>query len=186
MIISKLKFSFIICFSIVLLTSCSTLSNLDIQKLNYKANELMSAGNIDGAIARLESINDLNPGFPQTHYNLGVAYHKKGDYQKAVDELNKAISLKNNFSEAYYTLGVINEELALAEIDKSKTKQKSDNTEIILSYFNFSKSNFNKYIELSPSAEDADSVKSKIESLDTDIEKYQKMLDGQTVNQAKD
>lgn len=57
-----------------ILTSCS---NLDVQVLNKKAVQLINQGNTDGAISRLESINDINPHFPQTYYNLGIAYEKK-------------------------------------------------------------------------------------------------------------
>lgn len=55
-----------------------------ISELNQKAQALMSAGDYDGAIARLEAAHDLEPNEPNTLYNLAIAYQTKGDYDKAI------------------------------------------------------------------------------------------------------
>jgi len=162
----------IMCLSVVLLAACS---NIDIQKLNNKANVLMKAGDIDGAISRLESINDLNPNFPQTHYNLGIAYHKKGDYDKAIASLEQAIRLKNDFADSYYILGVVCEEKALSLIDKNK---KPDENTILTISDNLKKSQeaYSQYIKLAKNPSDTENIKNKIEALNTDIQKYDAML----------
>jgi len=164
-----------VCISVILLTSCS---NLDIEKLNNKANDLMNTGDIDGAISRLESINDLNPGFPQTHYNLGVAYHKKGNYDKSVAELNKAIKLKPDFADAYYTLGVVCEENALNLIDQNKNNKTLDEKTILTVSDNFKEAQkaYIQYINLAKNSSDTQNIKNKIETLDNDIKKYDDML----------
>jgi len=162
----------IICISVIMLTSCS---NIDIQKLNNKANILMKAGDVDGAISRLESINDLNPNFPETHYNLSIAYRKKGNYNKAIASLEKAISLKNDFVDAYYTLGIICEEKALTLIEKNKKTDKN-NVLIISSNLKKSQEAYIQYLKLAKNPSDAESIKSKIEILNIDINKYDAML----------
>lgn len=163
----------------IVLTGCS---NLDIQILNQKAVEYMRDGDVDSAIARLESINDLNPNFPQTYYNLGIAYHKKEQYEKAIESLDKATELKKDFSQAYYTKGVIFEEMGLnileeneeIKADRSKKKKTLDNKakQKIFNYFSKSKENFENYIKYEPKAEDAKDIESKINQLQKDIEEY--------------
>lgn len=169
-----LKSLLIVCASVILLTSCS---NIDIQKLNNRANELMSSGDVDGAISRLESINDLNPNFPQTHYNLGIAYHKKGEYEKAVTSLDNAVRLKNDFAEAYYTRGVVYEEIALSLVDKNKKNKTTGEKTIFSISDNFKKSqeSYTQYVQLVKDSNDVEEVKSKIEALDADIKKYETM-----------
>jgi tetratricopeptide (TPR) repeat protein len=156
---------------IIFLSSCS---NLDVQLLNQKAMEYMKQGDVDSAIARLESINDLNPNFPETNYNLGIAYHKKQEYKKALASLDKATSLKPDFAQAYYTKGVIYEEIALNIIELQKTqdhKANKDKIAISESLVN-SKENFEKYLKYSPKAQDASDVNAKIEQLKNDIQHY--------------
>lgn len=55
-----------------------------IAELNQKAQALMSAGDYDGAIGRLEAAHDLQPDEPNTLHNLAIAYQTKGDYDKAI------------------------------------------------------------------------------------------------------
>lgn len=167
------KIFFSVILSLALFTGCS---NLDIEKLNNKANNLMSAGDTDGAIARLESINDLNPNFPQTHYNLGIAYHKKKNYEKAIASLNRAISLKKDFAEAYYTLGVIYEELGLNIIEENKHPDKKQISDIVDSFI-LAQEEYEKYIRLTTNTSDLDSVNTKINTLKIDIQKYSSMLE---------
>jgi len=143
-------------------------SNLDIQTLNQRAIELMNEGNVDGAIARLESITDLNPNFAETYYNLGVAYHKKGDFKKSITALNKAIKLKKDFPEAYYTLGVVYEELS------SNLLKDQNKNNIVTAVENYQKSrdSYAKYLKITVNPDDLENIKSRIEFLDSEIAKY--------------
>lgn len=172
-----MKFNGLVIVSFLLICSILTgCSNLDIEKLNKRANELMNAGDIDGAISRLESINDLNPNFSQTHYNLGVAYYKKKNYEKAITSLNKAIRLKSDFAEAYYTLGVIYEEIGINIIEENK-KPDSKKIVTIIDSFKLAQEAYGKYVQFAKSQSDADSINSKIETLNKDIQNYNKMLE---------
>ena len=162
---------FIILLSLCLLSSCS---NLDVQTLNKKAIDLMNSGDIDGAISRLESINDLNPNFPQTQYNLGIAYHKKGKNEKAINSLNKAIKLNNKFSDAYFTLGVVYEEVADTEIDKLKNN-KNPKIDVIVQNLQNSMNSYSAYLKVTTNPPDAANVNLKISQLKAEIQKYESM-----------
>lgn len=165
-----------IILSVIAILSLTSCSNLDIKKLNQKAIELMNAGNVDGAISRLESINDLNPNFPETNYDLGIAYEKKGNYAKAIIYLNKAVSLRKDFADAYYSMGVVYEEMALAGVDtlnKKSGPDKANQVKDIVDNFKKSQDAFSNYVNYSRNPEDINEVKSKIESLNNDIKKYE-------------
>ncbi|OGI27624.1 MAG: hypothetical protein A2287_09080 [Candidatus Melainabacteria bacterium RIFOXYA12_FULL_32_12] len=168
-------FSLIVLFTL-LLTSCS---NLDIQTLNLKAKQLIDSGDIDGAIGRLESINDLNPAFPQTHYNLGIAYYKKGEFDKAVKSLNEAVRLDPKLGDAYYSLGVIYEDLALTDIEKASKDNKIENLEVvnkILENLKYSQESYKKYLNLTQNPSETEDIKIKLENINNDINKYQSIL----------
>lgn len=163
----------LIVLSITGLTSCTT--SLDVQKLNQKATNLIKAGDVDGAIARLESINDIDPNYAETHYNLGIAYYQKKDYEKSIKSLSEAVKLNPNISDAYYTMGVIYEDMALTEIEKNKDKNPAD----IYNMFALSQQSFSEYLNKAKNPGDGDDVKEKIASLNSDISKYKTLAEKQ-------
>ena len=114
----NIKILFLLALTPFLVSCTKVISNPDVQTLNQKAVELMNSGDVKGAISRLESINDLNPDFPQNHYNLGVAYYKNEEYEKSIDSLKQAISLDKNLVDAYYTIGLAYQDIAGKEIEK--------------------------------------------------------------------
>ncbi|EKE04368.1 MAG: hypothetical protein ACD_20C00085G0025 [uncultured bacterium] len=168
----RFKLFSLIILSAIFLTSCS---NLDIQTLNLRAKALIDSGDIDGAIGRLESINDLNPNFPQTHYNLGIAYNKKGEFDKAIKFLNEATKLNPKFADAYYSLAVIYENMALTIIEESSKEKKLaiDSVTKILENLKYSQESYAKYLTLTQNSSEKESIQVKLESLNNDISKYQ-------------
>jgi len=80
-----------ILFIAVISTAC--INNFAVQELNNKAKTFMDQGDYDSAINRLQSSIDLDGTIYETHYNLGVAYIKAENYPKAVESLQKSISL---------------------------------------------------------------------------------------------
>jgi len=68
----KIKILFLLALTPFLVSCTKVISNPDVQTLNQRAVELMNSGDVKGAIARLESINDLNPNFPQNHYKRRI------------------------------------------------------------------------------------------------------------------
>ena len=176
-----LKFILPLFITILILSGCS---NVEVYKLNEKAVQLMNNGDVDGAIARLVSINDLNPNFPQAYYNLGVAYDYKKEYQKSVDAFNCALTLKPKFAEAFYGLGVVYEKMAYEEIEKiteddavnedpKKLQQKlNENQEVITDYLNKSIKAFEGYLDVEPTTKDRPVVESRLENLNNQIKEY--------------
>lgn len=176
----------LILFSSTVFTGCS---NLDIEILNNKAAELMQKGDIDGAIARLESIQDLNPNFPQTNYNLGVAYKEKGEYDKALKYLNRSIKLKPDLYQAHLTVAVINEELAenlLAKesvntsndkdpstVDFEDTNFAEEKQSKLYTYYKTAKISLEEYLKYAPKVENKNFIEQKIAEFDKKIAEYQ-------------
>jgi tetratricopeptide (TPR) repeat protein len=59
-----------------------------------RANRLLEAGDVEGAIAQYQVAIDLDPDFPEAHHNLGVAYKRLGRRSDAVRELRRATGLE--------------------------------------------------------------------------------------------
>ncbi|HSV27844.1 MAG TPA: transglutaminase family protein, partial [Sedimentisphaerales bacterium] len=80
------------------LTNRETLSCL----LNNLSNIRHAAGDLDGAIADLETALQLSPGLSTAHSNLGNLYARKGWVDKAIRQYNLAIHFNPNESKAYH------------------------------------------------------------------------------------
>jgi len=179
----KIKTSMLCVLILSTLTSCSFMSKMDAQKLNLKANKLMKSGDYQGAISRLESINDLNPGFSQTYYNLGVAYHKTENYEKAAIALKEAVKIKHDFADAYYTLGVVYEDWADKLAGNNNESEQSEKTELkpelkpeikqaVADNLTKSIEFYTKYLSVKPDAPDKNDIEGKIKFLQNDLSKY--------------
>ena len=53
----------------------------------------------------LESIR-INPNDAKAHYNLGLAYSKRGENIEAIKEFKQAIKIEPNYTDAHYSLGL--------------------------------------------------------------------------------
>ncbi len=164
-----------------MLVSCT---NIDVQTLNSKATFLMQQGDINGAIARLESINDLNPNLPLNHYNLGIAYYKKQNYEKALNSLQNATKLDHQYTQAYKTIAIIHENIVIdteekfEQLKKSKkrTKEvKEEELELIIKITNNLQKAIFAYKSYAEYVDDKEKKKSSlnlIEELKQDIKNY--------------
>jgi len=56
-----------------------------------EANLLFAEKNYDGAISLLEQFLEQNPDAYQTHLSIGDCYREKGEFDKAIEEYNKAL-----------------------------------------------------------------------------------------------
>ena len=192
--------------TIPLLSSCTqVISNPDIQTLNRKAAELMNSGDIKGAIARLEAINDLNPNFPQNYYNLGIAYYQLEEYEKAIDSLKKAIELDNKNRDSYYTIGLAYNEIALLNTEKLEQlknpdeKKEAENTEInvsdekplteeeltalITESLKNSQEYLTQYINLIDKAEEIEQIEMEIGQISEELKKYEPEISAENIEQ---
>lgn len=91
---------------LVAIMSTACINNFAVQELNNKAAEYMAKGDYAAAIGRLEASLDIEPTIFETNYNLGIACISAEEYEKAVDSLQKAASLKSDVSDVYYSLAV--------------------------------------------------------------------------------
>lgn len=167
------KILLILCIA-VSFSGCVTI--LNVQTLNKKAVYYMQKSDYDNAIARLVSINDLDPNYPEVHYNLGIAYTKKGDYKKALASLEKAVELKEDMTDAYYSLGVVNEELAdrlIEDIDSTaEPLKKEEKTKELNKYVKSIFENYEKFIQLAPEGHEKEKIQGQIGYLKTKYKKY--------------
>ena len=72
-----------------------------------EGNDLINAGNINGALVKYEEALKYADGGedPDVRFNMGIAYKAKGEPDKAVAEYRKAIELAPEYSEAHNNLG---------------------------------------------------------------------------------
>ena len=205
----KLKLLRLLALTPFLVSCTKVISNPDVQTLNQRAVELMNTGDVKGAIARLESINDLNPNFPQNHYNLGVAYYKNQEYEKSIESLKQALSLDKKIADAYYTIGLAYQDLAgkeIAKIDKSDNEGElkaetvnneeittSENSEekkltkteiltLITDNLKNSKDYYTQYISLINNSEEKTRIAEEVQIIDLDIKKFEEQLSLSTKN----
>jgi tetratricopeptide (TPR) repeat protein len=115
-------------------------------KQNYEQLEQKYKKDTQETTSKQEEIKELYGKLPEEnavlHYNLGVLYAQKEDYQKAVTEFERVIELKPEDAESHYNLGVIYGE-HLSDREKATT-------------------HFKKYLSLAPDDADADRVRKYI------------------------
>ncbi len=73
--------------------------------LNQQANELLNARDFKGAIQLYEKAIAAAPEDEDLHYNLGIAYAKAGDTEKAEKEYREALRLLPDYAEVHNNLG---------------------------------------------------------------------------------
>jgi tetratricopeptide (TPR) repeat protein len=71
---------------------------------NNRGVELQQKGDLAGAIKDYLRALWLNEAYPEAHYNLGDAYEEIPDYNKAVEQYQRAIDVDPNFYPAYNNL----------------------------------------------------------------------------------
>ena len=83
---------------------------VDATKLVGEINAAMALsgeGKVDEAIAAYEAVLAEAPAVPLVHYNLGAAYKKKGEVQKAEAALRKSFELDPAFVDGYVGLATL-------------------------------------------------------------------------------
>lgn len=171
----------------VAVASTACINNLAVQDLNNKAQSYMEKGDYTQAIERLKSSIDLDPSIFETHYNLAVAYTKAEDYTNAVEEYKKALKIKPNVPDVYYSLATAENNLAvdmeqgrvrMNDVDDSLYSPKADEIDTLQEYkmsdkekklvaelYDSAVKNYEKYLELSPNAQDRTDVEEQIKKI---------------------
>lgn len=162
-------------FIAVITTAC--INNMAVQELNNKAAEYMAKGDYESAINRLEASIDLDSTVYETYYNLGIAATSAEKYDLAIQSFEKGLKINSDSSNLYYSLAVAQYEFAnsILEKDNEKELNKQDiskaDREFAYSKLVSALSNYKKYIELSPDANDKEDVEDIIENINEILEK---------------
>lgn len=179
----KLVLLITILFVSVLSTAC--INNFAVQELNNKAKVYLNNGDTDTAICRLKSSLDLDSNMYETHYNLAVAYIAAKKYDEAIDSLHTVLKLKPDFVDAYYSLGVANEEKA-EDLINGTSEVKSDGSvapsshknlsvvdkQKICDYISEAIENYNQYLSRKSDSPDKSKVNDRINYLNGEQKKY--------------
>ena len=72
-----------------------------------EGNAALAGGDVDGAIAAYEEVLAVAPDLPEVHHNLGLAYNRKEEYERAGAEFRKAAELDPDFAEPHGALAVM-------------------------------------------------------------------------------
>ncbi len=70
-------------------------------------NRLFREQKYDEAIGQYQKVIELKPDYSEAHYNLGVAYQKKGMLAEATAAYQQALLFLPIFHQAHYNLGTI-------------------------------------------------------------------------------
>lgn len=92
----------------LLLISCATAENRDIEKATYHlqiGSAALMQGNNPTAISELAIAAELDPDNALIHNNLGLAYFLREKYDLAETSIRKALDLKSDYSDARNNLG---------------------------------------------------------------------------------
>ena len=123
---------------------------------------------------------------------MALAYTENEDYPEAIETFEKAVKLRPDAPDAYYSMAVMYENYA-KDLYAGNTKQQKDEQENaddededvkpaptnpdgsykptdeeltkVKEYYNLSIDNYNKYLELATTASDSAEVQSKIEEI---------------------
>jgi len=86
--------------------------------LNQKAIELGKAGDLDEAISLFSEAVKLDPGYAESHNNLGYAYFLKGEYKRAEEQFKKALEVAPDHERARSNLKYLYDSGYLDRSDK--------------------------------------------------------------------
>ena len=109
--LSNIKALILSCLLLLLMASCATTVNTEIQKREADSKRDIGEahilqGNYTAALKELLDAEKLDPDDPVTHNYLGIIYQKKQLPDLAISHFKKAIELNSGYSQARNNLGV--------------------------------------------------------------------------------
>jgi tetratricopeptide (TPR) repeat protein len=140
--------NFISIFIITLLILSPTVTvvaeNASSIKLNQKGFELLENKKIQQSIRYFKKAIDRNSNLVVAYNNLGSAYYRLSNYDKAIDNFKKVIDKEPNYAKAYFNIAAsyyhkgnlftayryyqksksIDEEYVVSRLDNPETKEK--------------------------------------------------------------
>lgn len=136
--INKIPFV-LVCLTAFLLSACTHTPGRRQQSEMFlnKGVAYLQAGQYTAALKELLEAEKHHYSNPQIHYYLAMSYHGKNMNDKAIEELQIAVSLGKNYSEAHNYLGVLYSERglwdkAIEEFQKAAANPLYDTPEMAL------------------------------------------------------
>ncbi len=161
---------------------CSACVNsFAIYELNEKAMEMMEAGDKEGAIARWESIIDLDPDVYEARYNLANAYITANKCEKALEHALVAEKVSKKEPLANYILAVAydcsanqlletkDEEGQTVKIEFSTKENEVNAVKKYIDYLENALKNYDIYVTEMKNTEDSDTIMRKINEIKNTI-----------------
>lgn len=116
-------------------------------ELNKKGFELLESKKIRSSISYFKKAIELNPDLVVVYNNLGSAYYRLSNYDKAIENFKKVIDKESNYAKAYFNIAAsyyhkgnfltaykyyrksksIDEEYVVKRLDNPETKAKIKN-----------------------------------------------------------
>ncbi|MGL4512605.1 MAG: tetratricopeptide repeat protein [Lacipirellulaceae bacterium] len=78
----------------------------DVHTLYSESDQLKAAGDLDGAVAKLEEALGVEPGFALAHSGLAVLEQRRGNHQQAIEHALKVCELEPNDAFSFTALSV--------------------------------------------------------------------------------
>jgi len=97
--------------TIPLISLLRPVSSQNSNEFYTRANTLLISGKYDDAIIMYNQAIRQNSKFADAYMGLGMAYKAQGMYNESYNATLKSLSLKPNYYQAYYNLGLILENL---------------------------------------------------------------------------
>ena len=150
--------------------SSACINNAAIRQLNKIASSYLEEGDMDNAIARLESSVDLDGNIYETRYNLAVSYINVRKCHEAYEQIKVAKTLTKNEPAIYYLEGLANNCIAedvrkLLTSDDEEKKEKKDIPKLKKNYIKYledANTAYENYMQLAPVIDNKDEIVKKI------------------------
>lgn len=140
------KIFIIILLNILILSYSYTVSSADsAASIVQEGNKLYSNGKYDQALKNYNNAQVSLPDSDIINFNMGAAYYKKGDYQKAVDAFTRALTTDNQKLEADASYNIGN-----STYKQGKLKENTDLSKAI-DYYKQSLDYYKRAVELDES-----------------------------------
>ena len=77
-------------------------------RLDYdRAHDLLNQGDVEAGIALLETVAEAAPELSAPRIDLGIAYHRSGNFEAAEEQLNQALAINSAHPVALNELGIV-------------------------------------------------------------------------------
>ncbi|MHC1705691.1 MAG: caspase family protein [Tenuifilaceae bacterium] len=78
----------------------------DVDLLRQEVDFYLRSGNLDMAQSQIEQMIAISPNDAKLHYNLGLIFYYRNNYEKSIEECHKAIQIDPNFVDAHFNIGI--------------------------------------------------------------------------------